>query len=93
MQQIFDKYIEECFDLSKQTSRELRDFLIKSFISAMCKSTSIENIESWFRKLGVVPLDQNQPYSSEFDMQQKNQVHDSEAIIELADSYSLEKCL
>ena len=62
----FNLYIEQGVDISKQTSRELRDSLIRSFITAMRKSTSIENIQSGFRKSGIVPTDVNQPLSSEF---------------------------
>lgn len=81
IQQRFNAYIQDGVDLTKQTARELRDSLIKSFISAMRKGASMENIESGFRKSGVVPLEPNQPLSSEFAMQQNTQNHDDEHLL------------
>ena len=81
IQQRFDAYIEDGVDLTKQTARELRDCMIKSFISAMRKSTSIENIKSGFKKSGVVPINRTIPLSSEFAMQQNTQDHDAEHLL------------
>ena len=46
----FDSYVLQGIDISKQTAVQLRNSMIKSFINALRKSSSLHNIESGFQK-------------------------------------------
>lgn len=78
--QRFNLYIEEGIDISKQTARELRDSLIKSFINSMRKSATIDNIQSGFKKSGIIPIDVNKPLSSEYAMLQNDNTQNNDLL-------------
>lgn len=79
--QQFNQYFANGFNISKQTSRELRTSLIKSFLNSLRKSATLSNIESGFSSSGIYPININQPLSSQYTMLPKNdmiQVNDQE---------------
>lgn len=62
----FDSYVQQGIDISKQTAVQLRNSMIKSFINALRKSSSLHNIESGFRKSGILPLNVMETTQSEY---------------------------
>lgn len=70
--QQFNLYFANGYNINKQTARELRTSLIKSFLNSLRKSATISNIESGFSSSGIYPLNVNQPLSSQYTMLPKN---------------------
>ena len=76
----FDSYVLQGIDISKQTAVELRNSMIKSFINALRKSSSLHNIESSFRKSGILPLNVMEPLKSQFAID-SNTINDNESLL------------
>ena len=76
----FDSYVLQGIDISKQTAVELRNSMIKSFINALRKSSSLHNIESGFRKSGILPLNVMEPLKSQFAID-SNTINDNESLL------------
>ena len=68
----FDDYIAYRSFEFKQTARELRRSMIRSFINALHKCTTINNIENAFKKTGICPLDVQQPLNSQYTIRRTN---------------------
>ena len=78
IKQRFDLYLQQGFDVEKQTRRELRDSLIKSFINSLRKSCTTSNISSGFKMSGIVPVNVAQPLSSDYAMTPANATFDND---------------
>lgn len=50
----------------KQTAKELRRSILRSFINALWKCATLNNIENAFKKTGVYPFDPQKPLNSQF---------------------------
>ena len=64
----YDEFLANGFTFNKETAQKLRSSLIRAFLNAMTKSATLSNIESGFRKSGIVPININEPLSSQFAM-------------------------
>lgn len=62
----FDFFMEHGTCIEKQTARNLRDSMIKSFFTALRKSTTLKNISSGFEATGIAPININMPLKSQF---------------------------
>lgn len=76
----FDSFVQNGVDISKQTSEQLRNSLIKAFINSLRKSCTLHNIESGFKKSGIVPFNIDEPLSSQFAMTE-NTNYDEETLL------------
>ena len=79
--QKFNNYIQNGIDIIKQTRRELRDSLIHSFINSLRKSCTIENIQSGFRQAGIVPINAEEPLSSQYSMLPENEAYNRDDLL------------
>lgn len=62
----FDDYIAHGKIDFNQTAKELRRSMLRSFINALRKCTTLNNIENAFKKTGICPLDVQRPLNSQF---------------------------
>lgn len=75
----YDMYFANGFLDNKQTARELRNTMLKSFINALNKSATFANIQAGFQSSGIVPVDRNKPLSSEYAVDPTN--YDAERLL------------
>lgn len=59
----FDFFIQNGSCIEKQTSRSLRDSMIKSFFTALHKSRTLKNVTAGFEATGIVPVNPNKSLS------------------------------
>lgn len=67
--------------LAKQTPEQLRNSLIKAFINSLRKGCTLRNIESDFKKSGIVPFNIDEPLSSQFAIMTENTNYDEETLL------------